>query len=397
MKQNERVYLLLVFIFLISMTALMPYVRDGVGKNDFIGYWSSTRLLITGGNPYSAVELKTIQEQVRSENPMELETIMVWNPPWLMLFLIPISLSSFNVAAHSWLLINTLVTGLSLYSCWIFLHRSANEKVFLVLLGAGFIFPATLILFDLGQISSIILISLILFIFLIERRRDTLAGVVLLMTTIKPHLTYLVLLVILIWIIRNRRWKVSISLAVAGILSTLITWIINPTWILDYVDTLNSLPYNNLSTSTLGSFMSDVFGIQIFRYTFLLILPLAYPLAKAAEKIGFLTSFNLALLISIPLSPYGFVFDHVLLLPALTQIFYYLSTTASPKGAQLMVTGGLVAVYLINIWIAGQDEVLSSLFFWVPLALLPLYLLSVKNTDSITSVSSTHIMTFTKK
>jgi hypothetical protein len=380
-KKNARGFLLLIFIFLVSLAAILPVLQAGIGENDLIAYWASTRLLVTGGNPYSAEELRTMQELARPGGPIEAGTLMVWNPPWLMLLLIPISLLSFSCAAQTWFFINVCIIGLSTYLSWTLLNRSVHERAFLILLGIVFIFIPTLILLNLGQISTIILISLVLFIFLIEKNKDTLAGIVLLMTTIKPHITYLVLLLILIWIIRNRRWRVAISFAAAGILSVLVTWLINPTWINDYVQTLNTLPYHDLSTSTLGSFMSEVFGIQIFRYTFLLLLPLAFPLAKAAEKAGLLTAFNLALLVSIPLSPYGFAFDQILLLPAVAQICSWLSRPGSFARTRLMAALGLAAVFMLNTWIASHSGMSYSFFFWVPLALLPVFWLTVRTQD----------------
>jgi hypothetical protein len=378
MKKNERDLLFLIFIFLASLAAIMPFLRVGLGQNDLNGYWSSTRLLFTGGNPYSSDELMALQEQAGPGNSIRTKAMMVWNPPWLMLVLMPISLLPFSIAARAWLLINIFLIGISILLTWTLLNRSVNERIFLILLGICFIFVPTIILLELGQISTIILFSLILFIVLVEKKRDCLAGMVLLMTTIKPHITYLVLLVILIWIIRNQRWKVAFSLLATGLLSVMITWLINPSWIQDYIRTLNSLPYNDLSTSTLGSFMSEAFGIQTFRYTFVLLLPLAFPLAKAAEKTGFLTAFNLALLISIPLSPYGFAFDQILLLPAIAQIVSWVAGAGRPALKRWLAASGLAAVFVLNIWIASQSKMLYSYFFWVPLALLPVYLLTVK-------------------
>jgi hypothetical protein len=310
--------------------------------------------------------------------------MMVWNPPWLMLLLLPIGLLSFKSAAYAWLFINFIIIGLSLYTSWTFVNRFINEKSFLFLLGFSLTFYPTLILLYLGQISTIILFSLLMFIVLVESNRDTLAGMVLLMTTIKPHVTYLVLLVIMIWVIKNKRWRVAISATTAAIVSIVAILLINPTWIRDYISTLNSLPYNYLSTSTLGSFMNDVFGIQIFRYSFLVLLPMIFPLVTAVEKIGFFTTFNFTLLLSIPLSPYGFAFDHVLLLPAIAQIVARLSMDDGLRGTRLLAAGGLATIYIVNIWLISH-KVLYSYYFWMPLALLLIFLLTINITETATS------------
>lgn len=46
--------------------------------NDFIEYWASARLLLTGNNPYSLSELSSLQKSVGWNHD---KPLIMWNPP----------------------------------------------------------------------------------------------------------------------------------------------------------------------------------------------------------------------------------------------------------------------------------------------------------------------------
>ena len=146
------------------------------------------------------------------------------------------------------------------------------------------------------------------------------AGVALLFLMIKPQLTYLAITVIIIWAFRNRRWKVFVGFVGPGLSLLVLLWLVFPNWLGEYIDLVISISDFRIYYTTLGSFEESFFGFSALNYIGLLLLPLAFPLSKYVGRAGWLTTLNIALLISIPLAPYGFSFDHVLLLPAVVQL-----------------------------------------------------------------------------
>ena len=350
------------------LAIIIPNFDPGGSGNDFIGYWTASRLFITGGNAYEENSLRSLQKAIRPD----LEVVEVWNPPWLLVILAPLGILPFDLAVRLWIFLNIFLLVVALFFTWQMAVGSNYQKFFPLVLYAGFLFGNTYDMIQIGQISSLILISLMVGIFLIQKERDWLAGATLFLSTIKPHLVYLVFIVILIWCIRKRRWKIWGGMALTGLFSSFIVWLIFPYWFEVYMNKIFQLPYFDLYSSTLGSFVAAIAGINYFRYIGILLLPLAFPLSKLILKDGWLTAINLTLTISIPLSPYGYSFDHVLLLPAVTEMIAWIVRRELPIPIAWVTGVGLIIIYGVLLWM----NILALpyyWYFWTALALFFLY------------------------
>jgi hypothetical protein len=277
------------------------------------------------------------------------------------------------------------MVGIALLLSWKMLNPEASiknsqhvERGMLAVLVAGYAFGQVQALIAIGQVSGLVLLGLVLGIWLLQCNRDGLAGIAFLLTTIKPHLTYLVLLVLFIWVLRTRRWRVFTGLAVAGLSSAAIVWSMYPEWLSAYFNLLSHLPYTGTYTSTVGSFIMAVSGFGWLRFAGLLLLPMAFSLAKRTTQESWLPTANLALLVSLPLAPYGFGFDQVVLLPAIIQIVAWLWNRKLPAWAAWLTTTGLAFTYLLLLAMLTVSGLPYYMFFWVPLALLGLYSLAWK-------------------
>ena len=69
---------LIVIILGLSLSYLLEQ-ENKLPVNDFIGYWSASRLLITKGNPYSPTQLTAMQIEggLTFQQPH-----LLYNPPW---------------------------------------------------------------------------------------------------------------------------------------------------------------------------------------------------------------------------------------------------------------------------------------------------------------------------
>lgn len=375
----KRITIIFILVVGVVLAVLIPSKRSGWGENDFLRYWSASKILITGGNPYDSNVLQQLQITIRPHLAKQGDVVQAWNPPWLMLLITPLTLLKFNIATRVWIFTNIVLTTFSLYLLWAIVFEPSDRKSLILVFGAGFLFSNTMEMIHLGQISSLLLIGLVLCIWCLDRKYYIWAGAALLLLTIKPHVTYLVLLVVFIWLIRNRQWGIFFGLAISGILSMVVVWLIFPGWLGAYFDTLFTLPYTQIYTSTLGSFFESIFGFSFIKYAGLLLIPLAFPLSKYVDKAGWLTALNIALIISLPLAPYGFNFDHVLLLPAVVQMISWIWKKELPINYAWTIGVGLVINYLFLVYLTNVAGVVPYYWFvWSSVGLAGLFAIGWK-------------------
>ena len=375
MRQYAVIFTVLLGLLLII---IIPSTPGGGGERDLITYWSASRLLVTGENPYDPDALGRIEAELRPEIAVNGPVTPAWNPPWLLLTLAPLTLFPFDLAIRIWIFLNIAFIVIALYLVWQMHDQASDRRGFILILGVGFLLANTITLLRLGQITSLILLSLVLVVWLIQKEMYYLAGGVLLMLTIKPHLTYLVLPIFLIHAILHRRWSIFIGLVTAGLISILIMWLVFPNWISAYIKTLFTLPYSSLSMSTIGSFFETTFGFTYFRYLGLFLIPLSFPLARSVDRIGWLTVLSIALVISLPLAPYGFSFDHVLLILAIVEIILWIRTEKLPPQKAWTVVIGLVLIFAYQLWLLSLPITPYSWWVWSAVAIMVLYILVVK-------------------
>jgi hypothetical protein len=370
-----------VFIILygLFLAIIIPSFSPGKGENDFLRYWSASRLLLTGGNPYDEISVRNLQKLYHPKSDIRGKDVGdVWNPPLGLLFLVPFGILPFTLAFKLWIFINVLLLVMALFMTWRMALGSNYQRFFPLVLIAVFLFGNTIFLLRLGQISTIVLISLVLGIFLIEREKDFLAGAVLLLTIIKPHLVYLILPVIVVWSIQTRRWKIIMGMVLGGIFASIAAWLLFPNWLTVYRNTISRLPYSEIYCSTLGSFAASVWGITYFRYIGVLLLPLTLPLSRLIVKSGWLTTVNLSLIISIPLAPYGFSFDQVLLLPAVAEMIAWLIKKELASIPSKIILGCLITIYGASLWMMTIQDLPYYWDFLIGFSLFILYFVSWK-------------------
>ena len=93
-----------------------------------------------------------------------------------------------------------------------------------------------------GQISPLVLLGLVGFVWSIEKRRDTTAGVFFALTAVKPQLVALIWVGWLLWTIREGRWKVMLGTAAALGGATLVAVAANPPVFSQYLHLMSTQP-----------------------------------------------------------------------------------------------------------------------------------------------------------
>jgi hypothetical protein len=362
-------------MFLLALIFFSPALNR-LGTKDFRVYWSAARLLVVGDNPYDPLALQALQETTFSGQDNAV-TLASWNPPWLLLLLLPFGFLPFVVAARLMFLVNLgLVTFIVLRSWHWAVNHTANAAGVVVALASAVFFPGTLMMLAIGQISAVVLLCLLLGFWLLSQRRDVLAGILLFFSTVKPHLVYFALLAVGIWIIRERRWRVVLGGSMSLVFTLLVLALLRPSWLSDYLGLVSGHVFTQYTTSTLGGVIHAWFGVTVGRYAGLLLLPLIPWLLRLADERGWLIAMNVAMLLSIPLAPYGFGFDLIVLVPAVIQVLAWLWTRRLEPVRMWVIVAGLLIFYGLSFWLLSLSGLPYYYFAWIPLWLGCLYLIA---------------------
>jgi hypothetical protein len=352
---------------------------DGRGERDLLVYWSAARQLAQKQNPYDLAALETRQQEARPDwGPEDGIGLGAWNPPWLLVVLLPLGLLSFDTAVRLWLLAQFGIFALAAYLSWDLAGGRSDPRGFLWVLLAVFTFGATLAAIKIGQIAGLVLLGVLLYVWLLQKGRYYWAGGALLLAAVKPHIIFLFLALAGFHWLRRRRWPVVAGLLMALAVAALTLQLLYPNWLAAYSDLMGGHAFTNYLNATVSGLTYSQWGITWPRYAGLLLLPTARPLALMAERGEWLSALSLSLLLSVPFAPYGFFFDQVVLLPAVIQLIYWLRQgDLSPVVARL-IAGAMALIYLVLLWLSTL-VLYEYWFVWPPLALMPLYLIAWRN------------------
>jgi len=207
-----------------SLTTLFLCVAPLTGKiagaRDFVVYWATGQQLAHHANPYETEAMGRLERGAGLDPGYGI--LYMRNPPWGLPIALPLGLVGVRFGALLWSL--TLL-GCLLLSVRILGDLHGQPRSLLNWL--GYSFAPALMCVIIGQTSLFALLGLALFLRLLERR-PFLAGMALWLCTLKPHLFLAFALVLAIWIVLERSYRVVLGLAVALAASLGLTWLIAP-------------------------------------------------------------------------------------------------------------------------------------------------------------------------
>ena len=390
-----RIGLCLLLLAELLAVLLAAFSAPGVGEPDFFPYWAAARLLGTGGNPYDPSSLRALAHEIRPDRGQDRgEAFASWNPPWLLLFLLPLGLLPFDLAVRIWFLCQVALIVAASVLAWRMAARRSDWAGILLAVAVGLGSGQSVVALLAGQVSGLLLIGLVLGAWWLRAGKDRLAGAALLFTTIKPHVTYFALVLFALWVMRHRRWQVFVGLAAAAALSIAALWAIFPGWVSAYFRLMGAYQsiFFRYSSATIGSLAHALWGTDFFRFAGLLLLPLAFCLLRVADAQGWLTAMNIALLISVPTALYGFAFDQMVLLPAVLQMLAWLWDREIPLRSAWLIAGGLIIAYIAFFAMLVVPPLHAlNLVACIPLAWAGLYALAWKQHTAMPGWISEHV------
>lgn len=206
------------------------------GTADFFPRWYGGKvLLLEGRNPYDRQVALEAQLGLfgRYTEPWEDQVAFAY-PLYTLLFFLPLVYVPYAVAQAVWMVV--LQFGLVLGA--ILSMRLVHWRVPLWLLGltllwAVFFYPGGRSII-LGQFSVIVFGCIAVALFAFSQRRDYLGGACLALATVKPQMVFMVIPLLLLWALVQRRWRIVIGFGGALVGLTLVTMVLVPTWPQDF-------------------------------------------------------------------------------------------------------------------------------------------------------------------
>lgn len=210
------------------------YTRGNFGGNDFLTRWLATRLfLLEGLSPYSDATAEQIQRVAygRPAQSGEDEMRMAY-PLYSVILFAPFALiPDYAWARAVWMTVLEIASAvLALLSVQLVQWKPNLFNTALLMLFTALWYHGVRPIIN-GNIVTLIALAIVAALWAIRHGWDSLAGALLTLATIKPHLALLPLGVIVLWSLSHQRWAVLGWLAGTGLGLTLLGMLFIPDWL----------------------------------------------------------------------------------------------------------------------------------------------------------------------
>jgi hypothetical protein len=224
-------------VALIALSAALAATPINWPLADFAEYWAAGRLMNSGGNPYDPAAMLREQIEIGLTEP---QPIMMYNPPWTLALVMPFATLPYGAARSIWLPLQILIMLWCATRLWV--HYGGAPRYSTRACYVALLWMPTIISLHLGQVSPVLLLGLVGFLWSLDNRRDVAAGAWLSLTAVKPQIVALVWVALVLWTIATRRWKVLAGAAacVAGA-SLVVAWA-NPNVFAQYQHLMATAP-----------------------------------------------------------------------------------------------------------------------------------------------------------
>ncbi len=358
---------------LVVQFAQGPQLLARLQMYDFVEYWAAGKLIALHENPYDGDRMHELE---REAGRTEMDGILMWNPPWTLPFVLPFGVLPVRGAHLLWLAFQGVVLGFCADRLWL-LYGGDRERRWLGWLLVLTFLP-TVFALSAGQITPLLLLGAVGFLFFMDRKCETLAGVAAVLIAVKPHLAYLFWVALLFWSIRERRWRTLAGGIVAGLVLTAIPLLFNPQVLQQYWHTFTQKPPAQYRSPTIGTLLRMTFGEEQFRLQFLAMIPgllwfVPYWWTQRRDW-NWKEQLPLLLTVSVLTTAYGgWPFDLVLLLLPVM----YAATTVARHGWNAVSVLALGLFVALNVIAVTQLALQISYFWfiWITPAVLSAYLL----------------------
>ncbi len=355
----------------IAMTSLflavLPLIHHLAVSRDFVVYWATGQQLVHHGNPYDATAMGQTEHGAGFDGK---GVYYMRNPPWSLPLALPLGFMSARVAALPWSL---FILGLLIWSVRMLWKMFGTPGTHLEWL--GFCFPPALICVIAGQTAIFLLLGLVLFLRLYAKHPFW-AGAALWFCTLKPHLLLPFAVVLLLWIVLTRSYRIALGAIAAIAASCAVTELLDPHAWSQYSHWAHNSGIANEFIPCLSVMLRNAINPATHWLVFVPALAgCAWALVyfwPRRHAWDWLEHGNLVLLVSVFVAPYCWLWDHSLAIPAL---LYGVARTTSRS---MIAVLALLFVALIVQPFAFQVGLNSKLFLWPAAAWLLWYVVALR-------------------
>ena len=343
---------------------VMPLLSKLAGSRDFVVYWATGQQLVHHADPFDPHLMHLVEH---STGFSAKGTFFMRNPPWSLPIVWPLGFFGARVAALPWSLLLLGLLILSAHMLWEMFGPSDKHLDML-----AYFFPPALICVVMGQTSLFLLLGLVLFL-RFHRTRPFWGGAALWLCTLKPHLFVPFGLVLLVWIVVGRNWRVLYGALAALAASCALTEMIDPAAWSQYLHWAGTSGISNEYIPCLSVELRNLINPQAHWLAFVpVVLGSVWALGyywRNRHRWDWLEHGNTLMLVSLLVAPYCWIYDQTLALPAL---MYAAWRTASRM--QLAFLASVFIVIELETFLAFWEA--HTIYVWVAPAWLAWYLWS---------------------
>jgi hypothetical protein len=333
--------------------AVIAYSGSRASSNDYTEYWSAGKLFVKHANPYSGPMILALE---KSQGFTPDAPLIMLNPPWELLLVAPLGFCAALPGLFLWML---MCAGCLAASVWL-LDVPVKFRTL------AFLFAPVIAGFSMEQSSPFLLLGFALFL-RFNQSRPFLAGASLYLMSIKPHLFLVFWALLLCDCIYRRRFKILAGLAAAmGCASALVTLVTPHVWV-DYLALIRGSTLAQQSFPTLPMLLRALIDQKL---GWLALVPSCLAIAWGvayywSRRAGWDWRRNgmLVMLVTILTSPYSWVSDGVVLLPAVVSALEFRPRRFSME-LLIALNCAVLLFFCLN----------TSVIIWIPVAWFGWYL-----------------------
>ena len=380
---------ILVYLLLIAVITIIGYIllqgpaTIGDKPDDFVGYWTAGKLIASQKNPYSQENFININRGMGFD---VIVLLPVYYPPTVLPILLPFGLISFPISRYLWLILS--IIGIFLSGFWIWrLYAGPENKRWIVFLCILTLAPSYFSLIE-GQITFLILLGLVGFIYFIDERKWFLAGMLLTILTIKFQLVYLIWVVVLIWMFDQKHWRLFFGLIFSTAFLMTISFIFQPSIISDYFALMINDAPAQCGYVSLSAFFCAISreGTRWLRYLPPVIgtIWVAIYYFKYKEYWIWKDKISLILIVSLMTAPLTWMHDQLLFLIPVIEIVILMIGYGYDRRANWTIAFYLL-INIVTFLMIPSSRTAQHYYLWMPVVFLILYLYSKRNFSPLKS------------
>lgn len=344
---------------------VVPLSGKIAGSRDFVVFWGTGQQLVHHANPYDPAAMGQIERNAGISAGYG--TLYMRNPPWALPLVLPLGLVNLRIGALLWSLAIVACLLASVHLLWQMHGRPENRLHWL-----GYAFGPAMVCILMGQSSLFALLGYVLF-QRMHRTRPFLAGASLWLCALKPHLFVPFGVVLLVWALATRSYRILAGAAVAVAGSCVVAALVDPTVWVDYARMMHAAGFEKEYVPCLNVVLRLWLRPQSMWLQYL-----APVLASAWALVYFRTRRHawdwsryggLLVLVSLVAAPYSWVYDGGLAIPALLDGIYV-------TRSRFLLVVLAIASLMIEIELVWGIKVASAFYLWTAPAWLAWYLLA---------------------